>query len=354
MKKQIFLLLAIVALIAASCGSGGQKAGKLKQVTLSAAGATFPQPFYNLAFKKYNEEGGPVINYGGIGSGGGIKSLRDKVVDFGATDAYLSDIEMSEMPAEVVHIPTCIGAVVIAYNLPGVTGLKLKPDLLEGIFLGTITKWNDKKIADVNPGLKLPDMNITVVYRSDGSGTTYIFSDYMSKVSQVWNETLGRGKALNWPVGIGAKGNPGVAGTISQSKGTIGYIGFEYAFAQKISMAQVTNQAGIFIEPTLASFTAAADAEMPADTRIMITNSSHPEVYPISSFTWIIMYREQAYADRSQATAEATVNTVSWLIRENGQAIAMSVNYAPLPKKAAEKAELVLKGVTYEGRPILK
>ena len=157
-------------------------------MTLSAAGATFPQPFYNLAFKKYNEEGGPVINYGGIGSGGGIKSLRDRVVDFGATDAYLSDTELSEMPAEVVHIPTCIGAVVIAYNLPGVTGLKLTPELLEGIFLGTITKWNDKKIADVNPGLTLPDMNITVVYRSDGSGTTYIFSDYMSKVSQIWNE----------------------------------------------------------------------------------------------------------------------------------------------------------------------
>lgn len=354
MKKQIFLLVAVVAIIAASCGGGGQKAGKEKQVTLSAAGATFPQPFYNLAFKKYSEEGGPVINYGGIGSGGGIKSLRDKVVDFGATDAYLSDIEISEMPAEVVHIPTCIGAVVIAYNLPGVTGLKLKPDLLEGIFLGTITKWNDKRIADVNPGLTLPDMNITVVYRSDGSGTTYIFSDYMSKVSQTWNETLGRGKALNWPVGIGAKGNPGVSGTISQSQGTIGYIGFEYAIAQKISMAQVMNEAGNFIEPTLASFTAAAEAEMPVDTRIMITNSSHPEAYPISSFTWIIMYREQAYAGRSQATAEATVNIVSWLIREKGQAIAMSVNYAPLPKKAAEKAELVLKGVTYEGRPILK
>jgi len=354
MKKQIFLLLAIVALIAVSCGGGGQKTGKEKQVTLSAAGATFPQPFYNLAFKKYNEEGGPVINYGGIGSGGGIKSLRDKVVDFGATDAYLSDIEMSEMPGEVVHIPTCIGAVVIAYNLPGVTGLKLTPDLLEGIFLGKITKWNDGKIAGVNPGINLPDMNITVVYRSDGSGTTYIFSDYMSKVSQAWNETLGRGKALNWPVGIGAKGNPGVSGTISQSQGTIGYIGFEYAFAQKISMAQVMNQSGNFIEPTLASFTAAADSEMPADTRIMITNSSSPEAYPISSFTWIIMYRDQAYGGRSLAVAEATVNAVSWLIGEKGQAIAMSVNYAPLPKKAAEKAALVLKSITFESRPVLK
>ena len=354
MKKQIFILAVIIAIIVTSCGSGGQKAGKEKQVTLSAAGATFPQPFYNLAFKKYNEEGGPVINYGGIGSGGGIKSLRDRVVDFGATDAYLSDIEMSEMPAEVVHIPTCIGAVVIAYNLPGVTALKITPELLEGIFLGTITKWNDKKIAVVNPGLTLPDMNITVVYRSDGSGTTYIFSDYMSKVSQKWNEQLGTGKALNWPVGIGAKGNPGVSGTISQSQGTIGYIGFEYAVAQKISMAQILNSAGNFIEPTLGSFTAAAQTEIPADTRIMITNSSNPEAYPITSFTWIIMYKEQAYSDRSRATAEATVSAVSWLTGGNAQAIATSVNYAPLPKKASEQAALILKGITYEDQPILK
>jgi phosphate transport system substrate-binding protein len=354
MKKQIFLLVVIIAVIATSCGGGGQKAGKEKLVTLSAAGATFPQPFYNLAFKKYNEEGGPVINYGGIGSGGGIKSLRDRVVDFGATDAYLSDNELSEMPGEVVHIPTCIGAVVIAYNLPGVTALKLTPELLEGIFLGTITKWNDKKLADINPGIALPDMNITVVYRSDGSGTTYIFSDYMSKVSQTWSEQLGTGKALNWPSGIGAKGNPGVAGTISQSSGAIGYIGFEYAFAQKIPIAQVMNKAGNFIEPTLASFSAAASAEMPADTRIMITNSGNQEAYPITSFTWIIMYKEQAYADRSPATAEATVNAVSWLIREKAQAIATSVHYAPLPQKASDQAALILKSITYEGQPIMK
>ena len=354
MKKQIFILLVMAAIVVTSCGGGGQKAGKEKQVTLSAAGATFPQPFYNLAFKKYNEEGGPVINYGGIGSGGGIKSLRDRVVDFGATDAYLSDTELSEMPAEVVHIPTCIGAVVIAYNLPGVTALKLTPELLEGIFLGTITKWNDKKLAEINPGLTLPDMNITVVYRSDGSGTTYIFSDYMSKVSQTWKEQLGTGKALNWPAGIGAKGNPGVAGTISQSEGTIGYIGFEYAFAQKILMAQVMNKAGNFIEPTLGSFTAAASADMPADTRIMITNSDNPEAYPITSFTWIIMYKEQGYADRTRATAEATVNAVAWLTGENAQAIAASVHYAPLPQKASEQAALVLKSITYEGQPVIK
>lgn len=344
----------IVAVIAVSCGSGGGKAAKTKQVTLSAAGATFPQPFYNLAFKKYNEEGGSVVNYGGIGSGGGIKSLRDRVVDFGATDAYLSDAELAEMPGEVVHIPTCIGAVVIAYNLPGVTGLKLTPDLLEGIFLGNITKWNDKKIAETNPGLTLPDVNITVVYRSDGSGTTYIFSDYMSKVSPLWNETLGTGKSLNWPAGIGAKGNPGVAGTISQSQGTIGYIGFEYAIAMNIPMAQVKNSSGNFVEPGLGAFSAAADGEIPDDTRLMITNSQNPEAYPITSFTWVILYKEQAYANRSEASAEATVKTIKWLTGTNAQAIATSVNYASLPQKAIDKASILLDAITYNGKPLLK
>ncbi len=352
MRKLIFLLL--IAVIAASCGSGGGNTVKTKQVTLSAAGATFPQPFYNLAFKKYNEEGGPVINYGGIGSGGGIKSLRDQVVDFGATDAYLSDAELAEMPAEVIHIPTCIGAVVIAYNLPEVTGLKLTPVLLEGIFLGKITKWNDNQLAEANPGLSLPDMNITVVYRSDGSGTTYIFSDYMSKVSPLWNETLGTGKALNWPAGIGAKGNPGVAGTISQSQGSIGYIGFEYANAQKIPMALLQNGAGNFVEPSLGSFTAAADVEIPADTRVMITNSQNPTAYPITSFTWIILYKEQAYRDRSADAANATVSTVKWLTGSNAQAIATSVHYASLPQKAAEQAAILLSSITFNGKKVLK
>lgn len=353
MKKLIFLLL--IAVVAASCGSGGGgNTAKTKQVTLSAAGATFPQPFYNLAFKKYNEEGGPVINYGGIGSGGGIKSLRDKVVDFGATDAYLSDAELAEMPAEVIHIPTCIGAVVIAYNLPAVTGLKLTPGLLEGIFLGKITKWNDKKLAEANPGISLPDMNITVVYRSDGSGTTYIFSDYMSKVSPLWKETLGTGKALNWPAGIGAKGNPGVAGTISQSQGSIGYIGFEYANAQKIPMALLQNGAGNYVEPTLASFTAAAEVEIPADTRVMITNSQVPEAYPITSFTWIILYKEQAYNNRSADVANATVNAIKWMTGANAQAIATSVHYAALPQKAAEQASILLSTITFNGEKILK
>jgi phosphate transport system substrate-binding protein len=354
MKNKVIILIAAMALVLASCGGGGSQAGKQKQVSLSAAGATFPQPFYNLAFKKYYEAGGPLINYGGIGSGGGIKSLRDQIVDFAATDAYLSDTELAEMPGEVVHIPTCIGAVVIAYNLPGVTDLKLTPELLEGIFLGNIKMWNDQKILAANPGLIVPDMEITVVYRSDGSGTTYIFSDYMSKVSPVWSAQLGTGKALNWPAGIGAKGNPGVAGTLSQTQGSIGYIGFEYAFAQKIPMARLMNSAGFFIEPTLESFTAAAAAEIPADTRVMITNSPNPAAWPITSFTWIIMYRELAYGKHSQEAAEAAVNTVKWLTGEEAQAIATSVHYAALPQNASIQAAHLLKGITYQGEPILK
>jgi phosphate transport system substrate-binding protein len=244
--------------------------------------------------------------------------------------------------------------VVIAYNLPGVTDLRLTPELLEGIFLGNIKMWNDPKILAVNPGLIIPDMEITVVYRSDGSGTTYIFSDYMSKVSPAWNSQLGTGKALNWPSGIGAKGNPGVAGTISQSEGSIGYIGYEYAFAQKIPMAKVINSAGFFIEPTLESFSAAAASEMPADTRVMITNSSNPAAYPITSFTWIILYKDLAYGNHTREAAEATVNTVKWLTGEEAQAIATSVHYAALPQNAALQAATLLQGITYQGETLLK
>ncbi len=245
MKKLLILTTIFTLLI--SCNGGSKKTvTENKKVSITAAGATFPMPFYNLAFKKYTESTGEPVNYGGIGSGGGIRSLTDKVVDFGASDAFLSDKELSEMPAEIVHIPTCMGAVVIAYNLPGIDNLKMTPELLENIFMGTITRWNDPKIKAVNAGLNLPDMKIAVVYRSDGSGTTYIFSDYMTKVSSLWKEKVGTGKSLNWPVGMGAKGNPGVAGTISQSVGSIGYIGSEYAFAQKIQYALASEQFGEF------------------------------------------------------------------------------------------------------------
>ncbi|MDA3952487.1 MAG: phosphate ABC transporter substrate-binding protein PstS [Bacteroidales bacterium] len=352
--KNLLIVLITVAVLASCGGNKTEKNTSTKKVTLTAAGATFPMPFYNLAFKKYTKETGLLLTYGGIGSGGGIRSLKDQIVDFGATDAFLSDKDISEIPLKVVHIPTCIGAVVIAYNLPGVEEIKLSNQLLEDIFMGKITDWNDPKIKEANPKLTLPNLTITVVHRSDGSGTTYIFSDYMSKISNEWNEKVGKGKSLQWPTGIGAKGNPGVAGTISQTAGSIGYIGSEYAFAQKISFAQVQNQSGNYIKPTIESISASAQGEIPTDTRIMLTNSSDPNAYPISGFTWVILYREQAYNGRSKAQAEETIKFLNWIIGSNAQSVAQSVNYAPLPEKAIELSKEILKSITYEGRAVLK
>jgi phosphate transport system substrate-binding protein len=350
MKKLLIVTIGM-ALILMSCNSSNS-GKKGSDITITAAGATFPMPFYNLAFKKYGETSGVTFNYGGIGSGGGIRSLADRVVDFGATDAYLSDREMADLPAEIVHIPTCLGAVVIAYNLPGVGELSLTPELLEKIFMGTISTWNDPAIAAVNGQAKLPDTKITVVYRSDGSGTTYIFSDYMSKISNAWQQQIGTGKSLNWPAGIGAKGNPGVAGTISQSAGTIGYIGSEYAFAQKINYALIQNSSGNFINPDVNSVSAAARMEIPADTRVMVTNSPDPEAYPISGFTWIILFKEQAYNNRSVNRIGESIKFLDWLLGEEGQSVAESVNYAPLPDEVSSVARQILNSITYDGKPV--
>ncbi|NOY95879.1 MAG: phosphate ABC transporter substrate-binding protein PstS [Chlorobi bacterium] len=351
MKTFVTIVLSI--LLFSSCQNTNNKSGN-KKISLTAAGATFPMPYYNMVFKKYTSEKGVLLTYGGIGSGGGIRSLSDKVVDFGATDAYLSDKKLSEMPAEVVHIPTVLGAVVIAYNLPGLDGIKLSNDLLEKIFMGEITNWNDPAIKKNNPGKQFPDLEITFIHRSDGSGTTYIFSDYMSKVSQEWASRVGTGKSLKWPVGMGAKGNPGVAGTIKQTKGAIGYIGSEYAFAQKIQTAKVQNSSGAYIEPSIASISAAAQGEIPADTRIMLTNSDDPESYPISGFTWIILYKEQNYNNRSYNQALGLVTFLDWLISSDAQGEAEKVHYAPLPQKAVEKAKAILRSVTYDGKVLLK
>ncbi len=353
MKVVLSFVLAVVLLSACQNSSKKSKDAGADNVSLTAAGATFPMPYYNLVFKDYTKETDVLVTYGGIGSGGGIRSLKDKVVDFGATDAFLSDAKLAEMPGDVVHIPTCIGAVVIAYNLPGVDELKLSDKLLEKIFMGEITNWNDPALKSNNEGVNLPDLEITFVHRSDGSGTTHIFSDYMSKVSSKWAEEVGAGKSLKWPVGMGAKGNPGVAGTISQTEGAIGYIGSEFAFAQKIQTAKVQNSSGEYIEPSIASISAAAQGEIPADTRVMLTNSSDPASYPISGFTWIILYKDQAYDGRSQAQAKGTLEFLDWLISEKAQGQAEKVNYAPLPEAAVAKAKAILRSVTYGGEKIL-
>lgn len=349
MRKLFILALAFCL---AACGNGKKNKQGNSDVTITAAGATFPLPYYNLAFKTYKDTTGIAVTYGGIGSGGGIRSLKDLIVDFGGSDAYLSDEEMKEMPAEVVHIPTCMGAVVLAYNLPEVSKLQLTPDIVADIFLGKITKWNDSRIQAVNPEVDLPEKTISPVYRSDGSGTTFVFSDYLSKVSEEWKNTVGTGKALKWPVGLAAKGNPGVAGTISQTQGAIGYIGSEYSFALNIPTAALQNKSGRFIYPSTESISAAA-TEIPADTRTMITNPDAENAYPISCFTWIILYKEQAYGDRTEAQAKATVNLLDWMIGAQAQELTTHVHYSPLPAAAVANAKTLLKSITYQGKKIL-
>lgn len=350
------LLIAIFALTLIACGNAKKtKDGSASSdAKIAGAGATFPLPYYNLAFKTYQTQTGVEITYGGIGSGGGIRSLKDKIVDFGGSDAFLSEKEISEMPFPVIHIPTCMGAVVLAYNLPEVKDLKLTGEIISDIYLGNIKKWNDAKIQAVNPGATLPDKEVNAVYRSDGSGTTYVFSDYLSKVSSEWNEKVGTGKSLQWPAGIAAKGNPGVAGTISQTSGSIGYVGSEYAFAQNIPVASLQNSAGNFITPNTESISAAASADIPADTRTMITNSPAVGAYPISCFTWIILYKEQAYDSRKKEHVEAVVNMLDWMLGSEAQGLTTKVHYSPLPTGAITNAKSLLQSVTFDGKPVLK
>ena len=346
--------LILLGLTLALTACGGAKKGDSSNVSLAGAGATFPQPFYDVAFKSYQDSTKTVITYGGVGSGGGIRSLKDQIVDFGATDAFLSDKEMSQMPAPVVHIPTCMGAVVMAYNLPGVKDLKLSGEIVADIYLGKIKKWNDARIVAINPGVTLPSGDIHPVYRSDGSGTTFVFSDYLSKVSPEFSEKVGRDKSLKWPAGIAAKGNPGVAGTIGQTEGSIGYVGSEYSFAQNIPAAQLQNQAGNFVAPTTESISAAAAGELPADTRTMITNSADANAYPIACFTWIVIYKDQNYKDRSQQQGEATVKMLDWLTNPEAQAMTTQIHYSPLPASAVQNAKAILKSVTYNGQAVIK
>ena len=353
MKKIFKSAMTMVAALAfVSCG-GNATNGSREAQELSGAGATFPLPFYNVVFEKFAEVNGDVVAYGGIGSGGGVRNLRDKIVDFAGSDAFLSDKEMAEM-APVVHIPTCMGAVVLAYNLDGVKELKLSGDVIADIFAGNIKKWNDERLVALNPGVTLPAESIIPVFRSDGSGTTFVFTDYLTKVSPMWKEKFGAGKSVNFPSGQAAKGNPGVAGVIKQTKNTIGYVGSEYAFAQKIAYAKIQNQRGEIVEPTSASISAAASGEIPADTRCSITNSDAAGAYPISTFTWMIIYKEQNYSDRSKEQALATLDLLKYILSDEAQNITSEVHYAPLPAKAKELSMTNLKTVTYDGVAILQ
>ena len=354
--RKIYLTLAsaFMALAITACG-GKQTAGDgsgRETVEMSGAGATFPLPFYTMTFESYSEKYGDMVSYGGIGSGGGIRNLKDEIVDFAGTDAYLTDEEMKEMK-EVVHIPTCMGAVVIAYNLPDVKELNLSGEVIADIFCGKITKWDDQRLKELNPQASLPAKDIITAYRSDGSGTTFIFSDYLCKVSENWKNTYGSGKTVDFPVGQAAKGNPGVAGIIAQTPYSIGYMGSEYAFAQKIPSANVMNRRGELIKPSTESISAAA-GDIPQDTRCSITDADAAGAYPISCFTWLVIYKEQHYADRSQAQAKATLDLMQYVLSDSIQQTTATVHYAPLPEQAVNISLQNLKQVTYDGQPILK
>ena len=323
-----------------------------KTTTLLGAGSTFVYPLFSKMFSEYQSSHGTKVNYQAIGSGGGIRQLINHTVDFGATDAFMSDEELQQAGGAILHIPICLGAVVLSYNLPQAPPLRLTPEVIADIFLGNITNWNDPRIAEVNPGIFLPDLEITVIHRSDGSGTTYIFSDYLSKVSPEWAKRVGRGKSLNWPVGLGAKGNPGVAGLIQQTPGAIGYIELTYALQMGIPFATVQNASGKFIHPSVQSVSKAAEIPIPPDTRVSLTNTDAPDGYPISGFTWVIVYQEQSYGGRSKARAEALAQLLWWMIHE-GQSYTQPLNYAPLPESAVKAAETLLRSLTYQGQPLL-
>lgn len=353
MKKFFSSVMTLVFAIAAiSCGGNTNNDSRTPQ-QLSGAGATFPLPFYNVIFEEFAKINGDAVAYGGIGSGGGVRNLRDKIVDFAGSDAYLTDKEMSDMK-NVIHIPTCMGAVVLAYNIDGVKELILSGDVIADIFAGNIKMWNDERLMALNPGATLPAEPIIPVFRSDGSGTTFVFTDYLTKVSPQWKEKFGAGKSVNFPSGQAAKGNPGVASVIKQTKNSIGYVGSEYAFAQKIAYAKIQNQRGEIVEPTPVSISAAASGEIPTDTRCSITNSDAIGAYPISTFTWMIIYKEQNYSDRSKEQAIATIELLEYLLSDEAQSITSEVHYAPLPAKAKELSMANLKGVTYNGVAIIQ
>jgi phosphate transport system substrate-binding protein len=341
-----FLVLGAVILSLSGLGMAQEK-------ELLGAGATFPYPLYSKMFDVYHQATGLKVNYQAIGSGGGIRQLISQTVDFGGSDAIMSDKDLNEAGAPILHIPTCAGAVVVTYNLAGNPKLKFTPDVIADVFLGKIKKWRDARIEAINPGVNLPDRDIMVVHRSDGSGTTFIFSSYLSKVSQEWKDAVGAGPSLNWPVGLGGKGNPGVAGLVQQTPGSLGYVELIYALQNKMPYGTVKNKKGNFIEPTIASTSMAAETALPDDMKVNLTDTDAPKGYPISGFTWIILYQEQNYGNKPAEKAKLLVDLLWWMTHQ-GQQYAEPLEYAPLSKAAVGKAEKLIKSITYDGKPIMK
>ena len=351
-------------LVALLCSCGGSNDNKEKSPndspasntnnTLLGAGSTFINPLFSKMFAEYHTKTGIQVNYQSIGSGGGILQLTNKTVDFGASDAPLSEEQTKKAGAAVLHIPMASGAVVLTYNLPGVdVSLKLTPDVIADMFLGKISKWDDKRITSTNASVKIPSLPILIVHRSDGSGTTNIFTNYLSKVSPEWASKVGSSTAVNWPTGVGGKGSEGVSGSVKQTPGALGYVELIYALQNRMLYAQVKNLKGNFITPSLSSVSAASDIKLPIDAKIFFTNTDSPEGYPISGFTWVIIYKEQNYNGRSAQKAQNLLKLLWWNIHD-GQQYTTALTYAPLSEAAVKVGEDILKSASYHGKQILQ
>lgn len=328
-------LAAALAVLVAACG-GAPDGGDSGAIQINGAGATFPYPIYSKWFSDYNRRHPDVrINYQSIGSGGGIRQIANRTVSFGATDGPMTDEQLKAAPGRILHFPTVLGAVVPVYNLPGASGeLRFTGELLADVTLGKVTRWNDPAVAQLNPGVNLPDTPITVVHRSDGSGTTYVWVDYLSKISPEFKQKVGVSTSVSWPVGVGGKGNEGVAGLVRQTPGSLGYIELVYALQNKISYGVVRNSAGHFVRASVESVTAAADAaaaDMPEDFRVSITDPPGEESYPIASFTWLLLYEEPP----DTRAARVLVEFLKWALTE-GQESAADLGYAPLPARVVD------------------
>ena len=346
MKITKNLKLAVVAFAASTMALSAAA----QDNTLLGAGSTFVYPLFSKIFSKYTAS---KVNYQSIGSGGGILQLTNKTVDFGDSDAPLNEDQTKKMSAPVLHIPMTSGAVVVTYNVPGVKGgLNLSGKDLADIFLGKITNWNSPEIKDANKGVNIPDMPIVVIHRSDGSGTSFIFTDFLTKVNPEWAKKVGKASSVNWPAGLGGKGSEGVAGLVKQTPGGITYLELAYAKQNNMPYANIQNKSGKYIAPTIEATTLASNVTIPADSKVSVTNTDNPKGYPISSFTWALIYKEQNYNGRSKARATELLKLL-WYNIHQGQAECAPLNYAPLSKSAVKVAEQILKSATYEGKPIL-
>jgi phosphate transport system substrate-binding protein len=352
--SQIAFWISLLALsaFALSC-SGGQQGGAGGGPTnLQGAGATFPNPLYQKWLSEYEKLHPDIrIDYQSIGSGGGIKQIQAQTVDFGASDAPMTDAELKASPGELVHVPTVLGAVVVTYNVASIKEpLHLSPEVIADIFLGKITKWNDPRIKQDNSTANLPAADITTVHRSEASGTTFVFTDYLSKVSPEWKANVGADKAPKWPVGQGGKGNEGVTGQIKQQPNTIGYVELAYAGQNKLPVALIKNASGKFVEPSIAAVTAAAaaaSAQTPDDLRVSITNSAGQDAYPISSYTYILAYKDQ----KNAAKGKTLIDFLWWCIHD-GEQFAEGLQYAPLPREIVTRAEAKINSITSGGKPL--